>query len=227
MTVFFDLDGTLTDPFPGITACIRHALGELGLPIPDADRLRWCIGPPLRESFIKLLGPGQAALADQAVSKYRERFSRVGLFENAVYPGIAEMLGGLVAEGTSLYVATSKPQVFASRIIDHFGLRPYFISVEGSELDGARADKRVLIEYMLTKHRLDPAQVVMVGDREHDMAGAAKNQVAGLGVLWGYGSAQELHSAGAYACAVLPGDVSRLVRDRPGRTPAGNPAHGR
>ena len=219
MAVFFDLDGTLTDPFPGITACIRYALGELGLSVPDPDKLRWCIGPPLRDSFVKLLGAEKAILADEAVLKYRERFSRQGIFENAVYPGVVEMLRELVAEGVSLHVATSKPGVFASRIIDHFELGPYFVSVEGSELDGVRADKGVLIDYMLTKHRLNPGEVTMIGDREHDMIGAVKNRVAGLGVLWGYGSGQELHSAGAYACAALPGDIGRLLRARPNRMP--------
>jgi phosphoglycolate phosphatase len=215
MHLLFDLDGTLTDPFPGITKCIQHALAELGRPPPTAESLRWCIGPPLKKSFSTLLGPSDASRADEALAKYRERFSAVGLFENDVYPGIKEALGGLRQEGHRLSIATSKPTVFAERIVQHFGLKDYFHTVDGSELDGTRSDKADLIAHILERESIDPSDAIMIGDREHDMIGAGKNAVAGLGVLWGYGSQEELEAAGAYACAKAPNDLVALMSRKP------------
>ena len=154
--IFFDLDGTLTDPKPGITRSIRYALQKLDHPaIPSEDELTWCIGPPLRASFVRLLGAETSA--DHAVSLYRERFSDVGLFENAVYDGIDDVLTALGNSGHRLFVATSKPHVFADRIIDHFGLRHHFERVFGSELDGTRVDKGDLLEYALNEAAVDPS----------------------------------------------------------------------
>ena len=137
--IFFDLDGTLTDPKPGITRSIQYALDRLGQPtIPTEDELTWCIGPPLRASFVKLLG-GETS-ADLAVALYRERFSDVGLYENSLYAGIRDVLSALRASGRRLFVATSKPHVYATRIIEHFDLRRHFERVFGSELDGTRAE---------------------------------------------------------------------------------------
>ena len=146
-TIYFDLDGTLTDPKPGITRSIQYALQRLDHPtIPTEDELTWCIGPPLRTSFVRLLGDHSA---DRAVALYRERFSDIGLYENRVYDGIGEVLTTLRASGHRLFVATSKAHVFADRIIDHFGLRHHFEHVFGAELDGTRADKSHLLEYAL------------------------------------------------------------------------------
>lgn len=212
MHLLFDLDGTLTDPFPGITRCIQHALVALGHPAPTAESLRWCIGPPLKQSFAALLGPQDAHRADAALAKYRERFSTVGLFENSVYPEIENALTELKSCGYDLGVATSKPKIFAERIIDHFGLNKYFQSVDGSELDGTRTDKTSLIAYILKRDGKAPGEVIMIGDREYDMIGARQNKVAGLGVLWGYGSGQELEAAGAEACVTSPKDLSAFVK---------------
>jgi phosphoglycolate phosphatase len=212
MHLLFDLDGTLTDPFPGITKCIQNALTSLGQPMPSAESLRWCIGPPLKNSFLRLLGPLHEHLADEAVARYRERFGSVGLFENSVYPGIEQTLEDLKNCGHSLSVATSKPFVFAERIIQHFGLSRYFHSVYGSELDGTRSDKAQLIDHILKREQIDPSSVVMIGDREHDMIGASHNSVAGLGVLWGYGTREELEAAGASACAAAPSDLVGLIK---------------
>ena len=134
-TVFFDLDGTLTDPKIGITTSIQYALAKFDVAIPTQDELTWCIGPPLHASFKALLGTTDAD-ADRAVDLYRERFSDVGLFENTLYAGIEETLTDVAVTGRRLFVATSKPHVFADRIIDHFGLRQHFVRVFGSELDG-------------------------------------------------------------------------------------------
>jgi phosphoglycolate phosphatase len=199
--IFFDLDGTLTDPKPGITRSIRYALQKLDHPaIPSEDELTWCIGPPLRASFVRLLGAETSA--DHAVSLYRERFSDVGLFENAIYDGIDDVLTALGNSGHRLFVATSKPHVFADRIIDHFGLRHHFERVFGSELDGTRVDKGDLLEYALNEAAVDPSRTLMIGDRSHDMVGARNNGMGAIGVLYGYGSKDELIGAGAsYVCA--------------------------
>ena len=212
MHLLIDLDGTLTDPFPGITKCIQHALASLGRPVPPAENLRWCIGPPLRQSFVTLLGREHEDLADEVLAKYRDRFGTIGLFENSVYPGIEPALDELNASGHALSVATSKPTVYARRIIDHFGLGKYFRSVNGSELDGPLADKSSLIAHILKREPIAPNDAVMIGDREHDMTGARRNHVAGLGVLWGYGSIEELEAAGACACAASPKDLLGTVK---------------
>src|SRR5580698_9187210 len=172
--IYFDLDGTLTDPKPGITRSIRYALEKLDHhPVPSEDELTWCIGPPLRASFVKLLGAEDSA--DRAVSLYRERFADLGLYENSLYPGITDVLTALGTSGRRLFVATSKPAVYAERIVDHFGLRPHFERVFGSELDGTRVEKTDLLEYALKTAAVDPSRSLMIGDRSHDMIGAKHN----------------------------------------------------
>lgn len=211
MRLLFDLDGTLTDPFVGITKCIQHALTELDQIVPPADDLGWCIGPPLQESFLKLLDTENVQLATQAVELYRERFSSVGLFENEIYPGIADCLQTLSRRGHTFSVATSKPTVFARKIIDHFELTNFFCAIDGSELDGTRGDKTSLIAHILDRDQLLPGEVIMIGDRKHDMIGATNNLVRGIGVLWGYGSSEELMTAGASVCARAPGELPDVV----------------
>lgn len=204
--IYFDLDGTLTDPKPGITRSIQYALKQLDHhTIPTEDELTWCIGPPLRASFVTLLGADHAA--DRAVALYRERFADVGLYENGVYDGIGEVLTALCASGHRLFVATSKPHVFAERIIDHFGLRGHFERVFGSELDGTRVDKSHLLEYALKQASVNPARTLMIGDRSHDMVGARNNGMKGIGVLYGYGSREELLGAGAQHVCATPGAI--------------------
>jgi phosphoglycolate phosphatase len=204
--IYFDLDGTLTDPKPGITRSIQYALQRLDHPtMPTEDELTWCIGPPLRASFVRLLGTETSA--DLAVSYYRERFSDIGLYENGVYDGIGEVLTSLCASGHRLFVATSKPHVFAERIIDHFGLRDHFERVFGSELDGTRVDKSHLLEYALKQASVDPSKTLMIGDRSHDMVGAVNNGMKGIGVLYGYGSQDELLAAGAHHVCATPGAI--------------------
>jgi len=198
--IFFDLDGTLTDPKLGITSSIQYALQRLDLPVPSQDELTWCIGPPLRSSFVTMLG-GEAR-ADLAVSLYRERFGDIGLYENKVYPDIEHILAALKQSHGRLFVATSKASVFAERIIDHFRLRDYFERVFGAELDGTRADKADLLAYALKNAAVNPKRALMIGDRSHDIIGAKKNGMAAVGVLYGYGSERELIEAGAsHICA--------------------------
>jgi phosphoglycolate phosphatase len=200
--IYFDLDGTLTNPKPGITRSIQYALRKLDHEAPSEDDLTWCIGPPLHASLKKLLGTD--ALADKALSLYRERFADIGLFENEIYPGIDDTLSALAASGRRLFVATSKPGVYADRIIDHFKLRTYFERVFGSELDGTRADKTGLLGYALKAAHIDPARAIMIGDRSHDMIGARNNGMTAVGVLYGYGSKEELLGAGAHHLSATP-----------------------
>lgn len=207
MNLLFDLDGTLTDPFPGITKCISHALNKLDMQSPPKETLRWCIGPPLKNSFAKLLGSEDDTLAEKAIVFYRERFGTVGLFENEVYEGIPEVLEGLQENGHMLYVATSKPAVYAARIIDHFGLHRYFKAIYGSELDGTRSDKTSLICHILESESITSSETVMIGDRKHDIIGAKENGVRGIGVLWGYGTKEELETSGAHTCIGHPQEL--------------------
>jgi phosphoglycolate phosphatase len=207
MNLLFDLDGTLTDPFPGITKCILYALEMLDRDLPPRESLSWCIGPPLKNSFAKLLASDDDALTEKAVAFYRERFGTVGLFENEVYDGIPEVLEALQEKGHTLYVATSKPAVYAERIIDHFGLRRYFKCIFGSKLDGTRSDKTSLISYILQTEMIAPSETLMIGDRELDIFGAKGNGILGLGVLWGYGTKDELENSGAHAFFKTPQEL--------------------
>lgn len=221
----FDLDGTLTDPKEGITRSIQYALGQLGMEVPAADSLTAFIGPPLLESFVRLAGltPNQAS---DAVIAYREYFSQTGIFQNVPYDGIAQCLDAFTAAGWQLAVATSKPTVFAERILDHFSLRSPFAAVAGSDLDGTRVHKHEVISHALDMLDVAPgADCIMVGDRQHDIFGAKKVGLTAVGVTWGYGTVNELVSAGADLVvrdvSVLAG-AARTLHQRPsGRSPAG------
>jgi phosphoglycolate phosphatase len=208
-SLLFDLDGTLTDPKPGITACIQYALTRLGRVPPAADALEWCIGPPLLGSLERLLADAPSSLAQEAVHLYRERYTLQGIFETAPYPGVDEMLGALQAAGYRLFVATSKPACYARRILDHFALSAPFEAVYGSEMDGTRSDKGELLAHLLAEQEIDPAGAVMIGDREHDLLAARQNGVLPVGVSYGYGSVEELTRAGASCVLESPEAVLR------------------
>ncbi len=203
--ICFDLDGTLTDPKLGITRSIRHALAALDQPVADDDDLTWCIGPPLLGSFERMLGDRQRAAA--ALAHYRDRFGAIGLYENEVYPDIRETLASLKSAGHRLFVATSKPWVYAERIIEHFALTRHFEAVFGAELDGTRADKTDLLAWVLDRTSLDPTTTTMIGDRSHDIIGARGNGMATVGVLYGYGTTEELTKAGADRLCETPADL--------------------
>jgi phosphoglycolate phosphatase len=206
---FFDLDGTLTNPKLGITRCIQYALRRLGFSVPSEDDLVWCIGPPLLASMTKLVGTD--GLACRAVELYRERFRDIGLYENEVYAGIETTLSKVAATGR-LFIATSKPKIYADRIVEHFGLRHHFEQVFGSELDGTRNDKADLLAYALTETAIDPTRAIMIGDRSHDVIGAKKNGMKSIGVLYGFGSLAELTEAGAdHLCAAHPEIVTHCA----------------
>lgn len=207
MNLLFDLDGTLTDPFLGITECIAYALDKLGVQSPSKENMHWCIGPPLKNSFLKLLSSDDDNLAEKALGFYRERYSSVGLYENEVYNGIPEALEVLQETGHTLYVATSKPTIFAERIVAHFDLKRHFKYIYGSELDGTRCDKTSLISHILKIESISKSETVMIGDRKHDIIGAANNGLHGFGVLWGYGTKEELKTSGAHSFIGCPQEL--------------------
>lgn len=209
-TILFDLDGTLTDPKRGITRSIQYALEALGQDIPTADELTWCIGPPLLDSFERLLG--DRSQAESALQLYRERFGKTGMYENEVYPDIPEVLTELRRMGYRLFVATSKPTVYAVPILEHFGLSKYFNEIYGSELDGTRSDKSELLAWLQDNEGLYPSTTTMVGDRRHDVIGGRDNGMATVGVLYGYGTKQELLDAGADSLCSSPDEVLALFR---------------
>lgn len=193
--VLMDLDGTLTDPGEGITRCIQHALESLGRPAPDADSLAWCIGPPLKESFSTLLETGDEALLERAIGFYRDRFSSTGIYENKRYPGIARALRLIREHGFTLMLATSKPTVYARRILEHFHILEVFEAVHGSCLDGRLSHKDQLLAHIIRTRELDPARVIMVGDRSHDILAGKANGTLTAAVAYGYGTAREIEGA--------------------------------
>jgi phosphoglycolate phosphatase len=196
-TVFFDLDGTLTDPGEGITNSVIYALQHYGIEVSDRSTLYPFIGPPLTESFIKFFGFSKEQ-SSEAVEIYREYFSVTGLFENNPYDGIPEMLKTLSEGGKTLVVASSKPEIFVRKILDHFDLTKYFLFAGGSELNHTRVDKNEVIEYAMASCNLsDRSDIIMVGDRHHDIHGAKKSALLSVGVTYGYGSREELTEAGA------------------------------
>ena len=206
--LFFDLDGTLTDPQQGITGCIRFAMQQLQIAPPAQEQLTWCIGPPLHESFVELVGE---AKADAAVEFYRQRFSRIGLYENELYPGIPQLLEKLRSRGHLLFVASSKPQVFVERILQHFDLAKFFTAIYGSELDGRLQDKGELLAHALADQQLQGVDCVMIGDRQHDGLGAANNGMDFIGVLYGFGSVEEFSAHGFSRWVEQPGQLLDAV----------------
>ena len=195
--ILFDLDGTLTESGEGITKSVQYALEKLGKPEPDLESLRVFVGPPLLEQFMKYADLDEET-ARQAVTFYRERYSVTGIFENRPYPGVEEMLAGLKKKGYILAVSSSKPEYFVKKILDHFELTDYFTEIVGSEMNGGRTGKSEVIEETLRRLHMENKreQVMMVGDREHDILGAGKSGLSCLAVSYGYGSREELESAG-------------------------------
>ena len=212
LTMFFDLDGTLIDPKEGITTSIQHALKEMGMEeIPSQNDLTWCIGPPLWNSFDALLGPG--ADLDRAVAKYREHYIDDAMYLADVYDGIGEMFDTLHQVDAQIYIATSKPAVYATEIIEHFGIHAHVERLFGSELDGTNSDKTELLQYALNETGADPAKCVMIGDRKFDIFGARNNDIPSVGALWGYGEPEELRISEADAMAGAPEEVPEIVFD--------------
>lgn len=209
--ILFDLDGTLTDPGEGITNSVAYALKKYNIEVSDKKELYRFIGPPLHESFMVYYG-FQKEQAMEAVEYYREYYREKGIFENLVYEGVEDMLKALKSSGRKLIVATSKPETFAKQILEHFGLSEYFAYIAGANMDGTRTRKDEVISYALKSCQVSqPETAVMVGDREHDILGAAKIGLDSIGVLFGYGSLEELQKAGATHIAKTVEDITAII----------------
>ena len=208
--IFFDLDGTLTEPKVGITKSVAYALEYYGIHVEDLDTLCPFIGPPLADSFMKFYGFDSEKAMD-AIRVYREYFRDKGIFENEVYEGVRELLENIKASGRKTVLATSKPEEFAVRILEHFDLAKYFDVVAGASMDEKRNKKGDVIKYAMEKGAFRSENAVMIGDREHDIFGARENGLDSIGVLYGYGSRQELENAGADYIAETVQDILRYL----------------
>ena len=212
--LFFDLDGTLTDPGLGITNAVMYSLEKYGLPIPERQELYKFIGPPLTWSYQTYCGFSEEQ-SIEAVKFYREHYSVKGLFENEVYPGIPELLALLRSAGKTIVVATSKPEKFAVQILEHFGLAEYFHHICGAAFDESRGTKHEVIEYAIGRcGGPERGSILMIGDREHDILGAKASGLASLGVLYGYGSRAEHEAAGADAIAETVEELGAMLLGR-------------
>ena len=209
-TVLFDLDGTLTDPSEGITNSVAYALESYGINVEDKKSLYSFIGPPLNDSFMKYYGftPEKAM---EAIMVYREYFRDKGILENEVYEGIPGLLERIKASGRKIVLATSKPEEFALRILEHFDLLKYFELVAGASMDEKRNKKGDVISYAMEKGGITAEGTVMIGDREHDILGAKENALPSIGVLFGFGSREELEKAGATYIAETVEDIFKLL----------------
>lgn len=212
-SLLFDLDGTLTDNYPGITRSILYALDRLGGAHPGDAALRRCMGPPLRESFAWLLDSDDGAQIELAIALYRERYADVGWRENVVYDGIAESLAALRAGPARMFLCTSKPAVYARRIVTLFGLAEHFDGIYGADLEGRFDDKVTLFAHIAAAEGIDTDCAIMIGDRTHDIRAARMNGARSVGVLWGYGSRDELAGADAVVTAPseLPATLARVL----------------
>ena len=212
--LFFDLDGTLTDPMQGITRSVQYALRHFGIDEPDLRKLCPFIGPPLADSFRERYGMSPAD-AETAVAKYREYYAPKGIFENEIYPGIPELLAATSAAGCVNVMATSKPTPFAEQIAAHFGFAQYFTLVSGSTFDGRRTTKADVIRYALDTLEIAPQEAVMIGDRRYDIEGAAETSLASIAVGWGYASPGELEAARPDRFAPDVETLRRLLTGQP------------
>ena len=212
--LFFDLDGTLTDSAEGITNSVAYALNKFGIIIKDKSELTPFIGPPLVDAFMKHYGFSLED-AKKATEFFRERFRDIGIFENRVYDGIRELLESLKIKGFKLVVATAKPEEFANRILSHFKLDGYFHAVAGATFDGRISNKHDVIKYAFDKLcDIEKSETVMIGDRDHDILGAKAFGLDSIGVLYGYGSKEELAEAGATYIAATVEDIEKIILDQ-------------
>ncbi|HEM4926440.1 TPA: HAD family hydrolase [Streptococcus suis] len=209
-TILFDLDGTLTDSGQGILNSVAYALEKMGIEEPDTANLNRFIGPPLYESFSRFyqLSPEDT---QSAVDAFRVYFKEKGMFENQLYPGIIPLLEELRTAGKTLVIATSKPEIFAKQILEHFGIAHYFDVIAGASLDSSRISKADVIGYAINQLEAFPNNAVMIGDREHDIEGARRHQLPAIGVLYGYGSKQEFEKAGATMIVETVQDLKKVL----------------
>jgi phosphoglycolate phosphatase len=210
MLCLFDLDGTLIDSELGIFSCIRHALAQMQVPAPTPDALREWVGPPLHQGFGALFD-NDAAKITTAIGHYHDRFKAIGWREHSVYPGMAPLIDGLLAAGHTLAVVTTKPRLHAVPIVENLPFAAAFQRVYGPEPSNPHCEKASMIAAALADFQSAPEQAVMIGDRRFDIEGAVANRVRGIGVLWGFGSREELELAGATSIVADPDGLAGLL----------------
>jgi phosphoglycolate phosphatase len=209
--ILFDLDGTLTDPYPGIRNSIKYSLRKLDIFEENDNKLKLFVGPPLEKSFIKYYCFDKDT-AQKAVEYYREYFSEKGMYENMLYDGIENVLRELNSKNAECMVATSKPCVFAEKILEYFHINIYFKHIVGSSLDGTFIEKEDIIKHIIEKYKLDKQKTIMIGDRKYDIIGANKNGIDSIAVLYGYGSREELENESPkYLCGSVVGLLNILT----------------
>ena len=208
--ILFDLDGTLTDSGEGIMNCAEFALRHFGIPVPARDTMRVFVCPPLSDTFMRFGVP--ESNVQEAIEVYRSRYIPVGKYENALYPGIYQVLEALHRDGFKLYVATSKPEAMSIEILEHFEIAKFFDRICGASLDSSRSTKDEVIAYLLEEVRPD-GNLIMVGDTKYDVLGAAVHKLPTIGVSWGYGTVEDLIEAGAVSIAHSPVELLSLLQN--------------
>lgn len=209
--ILFDLDGTIIDPKEGITKSIAYALDHVNIHIDDLDSLCKYIGPPFRETFMKDYGFTREEV-EGVYEKYRERFSKLGVYENKLYPGMRDLLKNLKEQDKKLIIATSKPTVFAETILEYHNIKEYFHYVCGCELNGDRSTKEEVVKYALCNDEISSKdEAIMIGDRKYDVYGAKENGIESIGVIYGYGGFDELSEAGADYLVKTVLDLSKML----------------
>ena len=208
--ILFDLDGILTDPGTGITKSVQYSLKKYQIDIKDLSKLYKFVGPPLKDSYMKYFSFSDEKAAE-AVEYYREYYSEKGIYENSVYDGVPELLEWLKKRGLKIALATSKPTRFAKTIIRHFKMDRFFDQIIGSNLDNSRTDKKEIIEEALGRLKKKNSEVLMIGDRKFDIVGAKANGVKSVGVLYGYGSKEEIENEGPNFIAKNAADLGRII----------------
>ena len=209
-SILFDLDGTLTDSGEGIMNCAEFALRHFGIPVPARDTMRVFVGPPLSDTFMRFGVP--ESNVQEAIEVYRSRYIPVGKYENALYPGIYQVLEALHRDGFKLYVATSKPEAMSIEILEHFEIAKFFDRICGASMDSSRSTKDEVIAYLLEEVRPD-GNLIMVGDTKYDVLGAAVHKLPTIGVSWGYGTVEDLMEAGAASIAHSPVELLSLLQN--------------
>jgi len=211
--ILFDLDGVISDNSDGITNGVKEVIKHFGLDVPPKSELLKFIGPPLHDAFTEYLGLSDTDV-ETAVKVYRKYYRDVGIFENVMYDGVPQMLGELQNRGYKLYLATSKPEEFARRICTRFGIDIYFTYIGGATFDGSRDKKADVMRYVMDEYDISPQEAVMIGDRHHDVYGARECNVDCIGVLYGFGSEDELMNAGAVHLASTPADIIKIINEK-------------
>ena len=217
-TILFDLDGTITDSGEGITKAVQYALKHFGINVEDINELKKFVGPPLRDSYMKFYNFDEEK-ATEGIKVFREYYEEKGMFENSLYDGIVDVLKALKKSGKELIVATSKPEVHAKKILEHFNVDKYFTIIAGADFEETRVKKGDVIKYALDNLRntlndnevLNLSQVIMIGDREHDIIGAKENDIKAIGVLYGYGDVVELTQARALKIVSSPEELREIL----------------